>query len=493
MAGLGYAWATSPLEDNSFLTHLATGRLILETGGVPKADPYTFTAFSEPWVVQSWLASLVYAVLERLGGLHAIQLFTGALVFTLVAQIWSLTAECRGVVTRAAITTSALIVGMGFWSERPLLLGFNFLALTMLALVRRSLVLSWALVPLGWIWVNVHGSWPLGVAACLLWHWGYRFDSSRLRPRQSVAVDTRPTGGVRPVAGGVRGEVDETSPSLHVTRRLRGAPANPLTPWLGLSVGCIFGAIGPLGLDGLSFPVRLLAKRETLAYVVEWQPPPFDNVSTWAFAVQLVWLMFSIARRPSYQAAMVGGLVTVLALSAARNVPVASIVMSPLIATGSADFGRIRSETRGIAPLALVFASVLIVMGVTALRLSSDPFDWRPYPLAALAWLVKDQGVDLGEQRLVAPDIVGNLAEGLFSDEVRVFYDDRFDMFPLEVSRNTSRLLNARPSWSTVLDESRADYVLWYSQSGLASLLAESDRWHVVFIEEGWLLAERRR
>ena len=34
----------------------------------PSHDPYTFTAPGEPWVVQSWLASLLYASAERLGG-----------------------------------------------------------------------------------------------------------------------------------------------------------------------------------------------------------------------------------------------------------------------------------------------------------------------------------------------------------------------------------------------------------------------------------------
>ena len=58
---------SAALSDNSFFTHLATGRLILRDGAIPTVDPYTFTARGEPWVVQSWLASLVYAAVERLG------------------------------------------------------------------------------------------------------------------------------------------------------------------------------------------------------------------------------------------------------------------------------------------------------------------------------------------------------------------------------------------------------------------------------------------
>ena len=62
------ALASGPLNDNSFFTHLATGRLILDEGRVPTEDPYTFTAVGEPWTVQSWLAAVAYAGFERMAG-----------------------------------------------------------------------------------------------------------------------------------------------------------------------------------------------------------------------------------------------------------------------------------------------------------------------------------------------------------------------------------------------------------------------------------------
>src|SRR5690348_7781337 len=35
--------------------HLATGRYILDTGSIPRADMFSFTAFGRPWVSYSWL------------------------------------------------------------------------------------------------------------------------------------------------------------------------------------------------------------------------------------------------------------------------------------------------------------------------------------------------------------------------------------------------------------------------------------------------------
>lgn len=53
----GLAIGLRPLSDNSALTHLATGRLIIEGWSIPRRDPFSFTASEHPWTVSSWLAS----------------------------------------------------------------------------------------------------------------------------------------------------------------------------------------------------------------------------------------------------------------------------------------------------------------------------------------------------------------------------------------------------------------------------------------------------
>ncbi|MDP1804033.1 MAG: hypothetical protein Q8K72_02600, partial [Acidimicrobiales bacterium] len=150
-----------PLADNSFLTHLATGRLILERGAVPSSDPYTFTALGEPWVVQSWLASWLYATVEALVGATGLRLLMGAVAAGLVAVAWRLTRPAASVVARLGIGVLFVGVGAGLWAERPLMLGL--LALAAVVLVAEGGLDARWLVPIGWLWVNVHGSFPLGV------------------------------------------------------------------------------------------------------------------------------------------------------------------------------------------------------------------------------------------------------------------------------------------------------------------------------------------
>ena len=80
-AFLGFMMGSARLGDNSLFTHIATGRLLThgELGslwnGMP--DPYTATSRGSSWIVQSWLASLFYGVLDQIGGGAALRISFG--------------------------------------------------------------------------------------------------------------------------------------------------------------------------------------------------------------------------------------------------------------------------------------------------------------------------------------------------------------------------------------------------------------------------------
>src|SRR5205085_12394954 len=80
-----------PLNDNSFLTHLATGRIMWETHHIPHSDPYTFTAPGKSWVVQSWLASLLYGATDNWWGPAGLLLLMGVSAAAVGTLVWTLT------------------------------------------------------------------------------------------------------------------------------------------------------------------------------------------------------------------------------------------------------------------------------------------------------------------------------------------------------------------------------------------------------------------
>ena len=436
----GLVVGLAPLTDNSFLTHLATGRLVLE-GGIPTADPYSWTALGRSWVVQSWLASLVYGLADQLGGGTALRLLMGALTAMLAALVWRLTRPATSLIARVGITGLAVGIGTEAWSERPLLFGLLFLAVLLLA-AEGSLDPRWA-APVLWLWVNTHGSFPLGL-----------------------------------VALGV----------LALGRHLDGDSSRTECRVLGWALlGTLLGAINPLGPRLLLFPVQLLSKQQTLHHIVEWKSPTFDTLGQRLFLLQMAVAIVLLVRRPSYRVALPLAVFTAAALLGMRNIPVASLVLVIGMAAGAVGLGSLDGARRSIATLGgavvLAASSVLVV----ASALGQDNFALDAYPVDAVEWL-DARGLLGTEVRLVSRDYVGNYLEALEGEDVRVFMDDRYDMFPADVADDYIDLVKGLDP-EVVLERYDAQVVLWNHETPLASWLEQSDDWGIVYDDEEWVVA----
>lgn len=432
-----------PLADNSFFTHLATGRLIFAEG-LPRSDPYSFTAPGEPWVVQSWLASVVYAAGERLGGLHLLVVLNGALTALLAALLFRLTRAATSIVVRLGVAALAMAVGTAGWSERPLLLGLIFLAVTVIWLDDRRDP-RW-LVPVLWLWVNVHGSFPLAGVYAVAVLAGARLD------RRDTAYERRALG------------------------------------WI--IVGTAVGAVNPLGPRLLVFPLQLLARNDVLAHVLEWQAPGFRTLAERIYLLAVVLLVLGFVRRPAYRDAVPALVFVAASLVAFRNMAPAAVVLTPVLARRFGDVGSLRSSSR--LPVAPVAAGLLGLVGLLLVVQSYDEpaVALKGYPVGPLAWLELHAPAS---NRWVAPDYVGNLREVLDpAPREAVFIDDRYDMWPEAVVDDANTLLRGTPGWEDVLASSRADAVVWASDRPLAALIAESRAWRIVYQDDRWIAAVPR-
>jgi hypothetical protein len=437
--------ALGPLSDNSFLTHLATGRLILERGSVPSTDPYTFTAHGEPWVVQSWLMSVVYATAESVAGLDAVRVIVAALVAAVAAVGWRLLRPADGLVVRLALGALFLLIGSGAWSQRPLTFGLLAFALVVLA-GEGGFDARW-LVPLGWVWANAHGSFPLGLVYLCVAALGARLDGrgSRLEQR-CLAL---------------------------------------------LGVGVVSGVIGPLGLRALSFPVELVQRQDVLRNVVEWQAPRFLELDQRAFLLQLLVAIVLLVRRPTFRSGLILGVFTVAALLGSRNIGVASIALLPAMAGAVGQVGSLRTSDRPRgAPVLAVAVAVLALLAASS-RLSEPALRLRAYPVDALAYL-DEAGIDTGTVRLAAPEIAGNFMTLLYGAGDRVFYDDRFDMFPDEVSAAHLALTKGEPGVMHRLRDLDIDLVLLKRSQPMTLVLAADPDWRALYTDERWFLVCRR-
>ena len=435
-----------PLNDNSFFTHLATGRIILATHHIPAHDPYSFSAPGHAWVVQSWLASVFYGVADNWWGPGGALVLIGLSGAAVGALVWTLTKPAGALLGRLLILVPVIIVGTdGGWVERPLLFGLITLAFVLLAAEGR-LDPRW-LVPVMWVWVNVHGSFPLGFVA--------------------LAV-------------------------LALGRRLDGeSPAVELAALKWAAIGTALAAVNPVGPRLLIFPAELLSRQGVLSNVIEWQAPKFVHIGQRAFLAEVVLAVVLVARRPSWRISLPLGVFTAAALLGSRNTVVASMVIIPGLARGLSGLGEVTGDERRSIhrPAAVALAAIAVVsMGVAA---AGPVYSYNGYPVAAVTWAERHDLLG-PSSRVVSRDFVGNYLEARYGTAVPVFVDDRFDMYPTAVLEDFAVLNRADPAWEVTIDKYHPTAVLWPSNEPVGQYLAASPRWRIVYTDQEFLIAVPR-
>lgn len=434
------------LVDNSFLTHLATGNLILDSGAVPSADPYSHTAAGQPWTVQSWLISVLYAGLDRLAGPVAIRLTHGLVAGAITAGLWRLLRPATEVVTRFALVLIPLVAGIGFWSPRPLM--FGLAGMVVLLVVLQSGAGHWLLVPTMWLWANSHGSYPLAMVLLVAVAIGVVIDERRVPAAEArVAMFT---------AGGIA-----------------------------------LAVVGPLGFRVLWFPFHLLGRREALDGVVEWQAPSFTSPSELAFLV-LVPLVALAASRGAQWRALFPALVFLAAgMLATRNIAIGSVVIVVLLAPALAGMLRGSDGSEGGPVPRVIGRAAVVGVAVTLGAVFVAPaMDLDRYPVAQVDLLERQGLLQRDGVTVVHREAVGNYLTYRFGRDAGVFIDDRFDFYPLELTADHLTLLDGG-DYREVLDRREADVVLWQAEEQLSQWLVEADEWFIADRDDEWVVACR--
>ena len=164
--------------------HIKVGATLLSTHRFPTMDPYSFTSAGSPWIAYEWLGESLLGAVERawgLSGLMALDLvLTAAILFALYVL-----ATLRSGNSKAAFITCAVFLPLVYPSctLRPQMLGYFFLVLSLIILERfrqGHTGALWFLPPLFLVWVNIHGSFVIGLFALGVYgasglvdiHWG---------------------------------------------------------------------------------------------------------------------------------------------------------------------------------------------------------------------------------------------------------------------------------------------------------------------------------
>lgn len=460
----GWVSTLGRLGDNSFFWHLRTGHWIIEHG-IPRTDPYSFTAAGAPWVAQSWLAELAYAGIDRLVGPFGIRLFAAATGAAIAVVAFRLTFAIAGSRARAGILSiAALVASNSLWSIRPLLLGVLAMAVLVWLIELPDTFfgrrIAWVLPILMWLWANSHGTFMLGFAYL----------------------------------------------ALHVLGRWAdGAP-----PWRSSELVLVRAALvslgvallNPYGLALLTFPFELLSRGEILQYVTEWQSPDFRDPQGERFAL---WVAVFIGcavfgrNRMTRRDFIVAAPFLLLGLWAQRNIALAPLVMLPIAARAIASAEVSSTEVsvdrvvvghsgrlhRGMAAVVMMIA----LLGTIDARGKAD-FDFTAYPVRAMD-VIEEKGL-LGK-RMATDDGWGGYVILEWWPRQRVFIDDRFDMYPTATIEDYLVLHRAGEGWRAVLKRWEIEVIVWRRDRPLAAALAESSQWERVYRDDQSVVYRARR
>lgn len=425
--------ASRPLTDNSFLTHLATGRLILDQG-VPEQNPFLFTGTDFP--VPSWWWSILLAVAEQLGGGSAIRLLTAGVAAAVGVAVVRLTRPAdpsvhSGLLATVLPSVLALYCVFQFLSGRPHLAGYLLLALALIVWnEERS---PWWIVAIFAVWVNLHGSWLYGVVVLVMFGAARAIDDRRVRPRDLWAV---------------------------------GASL------LGLVVG---GAMYPRAFELLLLPTRQFGdpvEREALQAYREWARVPPGQPMLWALVALGVVALLGALRQRRWAAAAVSVVLVLMGYSGARLVPIAAVSLVPFAAAALRDTGSLRLPVGATARRCLVAAGVLVAVTV-GYCLTVPDYRLERYPVDAVDWL-DERGLMADDVRLLSHDYVGNYLEWRYGAAANAYVDDRPDAATLVQYRTILRL---EQGWRDEFASVDPQVVLWDSESALSARLERDPEW----------------
>ena len=450
IGGIAALISARPISDNSFLTHLATGRLIVESG-LPTQNPFLYSSTSFP--VPSYWWSIALGVVDDLGGGSALRLLTGLLGGLLGVLLVRLAAGAPGrrsdtvrgdgavigdgptpgllaVVVPAALT---LMCVFQFLSGRPHLIGFVLLAL--MVLVWRERRSPWWLVPIFTVWVNVHGSWLYGLVVIGMFVVAEVVDSRRLPARQMSMIATAVLGAL-----------------------------------LG-------GALYPDRFALILLPTRQFGdpiEREALQAYNEWRRVGLDEPMLWMMVGLALLALYGCIRQRRYAMTAVVALLVAMGVSGLRLVPIAAIALVPFAALGLSGIGTLRLPT-GRAAMATKMVGGLICLGAVTYSVMGPAYELSSFPVEATDWLEARDLVG-NDTKVVTHDIGGNYLEWRFGDRANTWVDDRPGAATL---LDYAELQRFTDDWSQALDRADGDVLIWETRGKLTGALEEDPDWVV--------------
>ena len=466
--------STHPIRPQDFWWHMAVGRETVETGQIPGSDIYSYTMSGQPYPSYQmfWLMEVALYGIYRVGG-AALVVFVHSLVITtaywLVTWTGRLVTGSWRLAAFGALFAAAL--GLNDWNVRPQAVTFLLGALFLWVIVRYRQQPGWgwlAVFPFGMlVWVNSHGTFPLGLGLVGLWL------------------------------------ADEAWQAVLARRLRREPPAwhRLYAPLWAMGLALAACLVNPRGLGILDYLKTLTGNAVVQNLVPEWAPPTFNTLGGTLFLGGLLLSAALLAlspRRPTFFQLAAFLVFAALGLKTGRGMIWFGLVMGPILAEQlgalAAQFGwqpAAAQRVTGSARLNQIFALALLGMAFIALPWFKASL---PLPPAKAGLVSMETPVDATRVLLdigLPTPLFHAMSFGSYliwaaQPEYQVFVDGRIELFSLQVWQDYLAISGAQADWQARLDAYGVQTLLLSptEQEALVRVVEVAPGWQLVYKDE---------
>ncbi|MGB8649200.1 MAG: hypothetical protein WCD35_00925 [Mycobacteriales bacterium] len=428
-AGLVVLLAARPLDDPDLWWHVRAGEQTLTEHALPHSETWSWTSQGRPWVPTSWASDVALGLAHRVAGWDGVRVLT-----VLVAGLFCwLLARCvsAGRSPEAAAAGFALVavVCAGYLRERPQAVSLvlcTWLAVRCHAQLEGRTVGVPGVVAMTWLWANLHGMWVLAPVALLasgvLGH----------RPRRAVALTL---------------------------------------------AALVSAAVTPVGPHLLGQPFVIADRAQAIA---EWAPVRPLSWQAGELVLMLTVLVAGWWKGLPGNALVFGAATLLVAVTAARFVAPAAVLLAPLLADA---LHRLLPDTGQTAPWLLPRLALAAGVGAAMVMLLAGPSISGSVPVALTNRLSQHPGA-----RVLVDYDVGGVVVGLAPD-VRAAVDGRTEVYDPAFLQRYLSMTEGRGAWrdtlaaltpTAALVEARGPVAGWLLDHGWTED-ARSGRWALLF------------
>jgi hypothetical protein len=441
--------------------HLRNADYLLRSRAFIHADMYSFTVGGRPWIDSEWLSELPFYCAWRWFGARGVLGLTICLIEAVALGVcwlgWQRTRNIKPALLACCLSLLMISVSIG---PRTVFFGWLCLIVEIFLLqeFRDGRDRLWLLPPLFVVWINLHGTWPIGIVYLVLFVGGGMFEAT-----WGVIFAERWTPGQK-------------------TKLLRVA---------GLSVLALL--LNPYGFRLVIFPLQMVfGHKLMIASVEEWQSLDFHSVrGKFTYAIIASVIVLNMARKRSWRVndLLFACIAVLAAFTYTRLLVLAGLVVCPLLAV-ELNFFEPYNGAQDKPLLNFVFVAFLVAAMVNRLpgqaTLRRQIAEGCPQGAAEYLRSAKLDG-----------RVMNELSWGGYLEwtdrNIPVFIDSRSEIFdPWGVLQDYIDVIGIKRPLE-VLDQDKIRYALFPRNTSIVYLLTRTPGWSTVYEDGTAIVLQRDR